>query len=124
MENYLSEITRVLKSDGRVFITYFLLNPESLKLNDEKVSHHNFRYNLQGCRVEREDVPEAAVGYDESAITQFRQKVWIEYFGTRLLRQMMWKEEWFKLARYDRCSQVSMKNVRFRHLILPVCYEI
>ncbi len=32
MENYLSEIARVLKSDGRVFITYFLLNPESLEL--------------------------------------------------------------------------------------------
>lgn len=74
MENYLSEIARVLKSDGRVFITYFLLNPETLKLIEEKESHHNFSYDLQGCRVDREDVPEAAVAYDENAIRNLYQK--------------------------------------------------
>jgi len=32
MENYLKEISRVLKPGGRCFITYFLLNNESEKL--------------------------------------------------------------------------------------------
>ncbi len=74
MENYLSEIARVLKNDGRVFITYFLLNPESLKLIDEKVSHHNFKYDLQGCRIDVEDVPEAAVAYREDIIRSLYRK--------------------------------------------------
>jgi ubiquinone/menaquinone biosynthesis C-methylase UbiE len=68
MENYLSEIARVLTGGGRCLITYFLLNAESLKLIEEKVSFHNFEYELQGCRVERENVPEYAVAYNESAI--------------------------------------------------------
>jgi len=74
MENYLSEIARVLKSDGRVFITYFLLNPESLELIDEQVSHHNFKYDWQGCRVEQSDAPEAAVAYNENIIRGLYRK--------------------------------------------------
>ena len=74
MENYLSEIARVLKNGGRCLITYFLLNAESLKLIEEKASFHNFKYELQGCRVERDDVPEAAVAYNEKAIRSLYQK--------------------------------------------------
>ena len=87
MENYLSEIARVLKNEGRVFITYFLLNPESLKLIEEKLSFHNFKYELRGCRVEYENVPEGAVAYDESAIRGLYQKYALSisepiYYGT------------------------------------------
>jgi len=68
VENYLSEVARVLKSNGRCLITYFLLNQDSWKLIDEGVSYHNFGYELAGCRIDDEDTPEAAVGYDERAI--------------------------------------------------------
>lgn len=68
MENYLSEIAHVLKRDGRCLITYFLLNPESLELIHEKVSHHTFQYQLAGCRVDRVDAPESVVAYDERAV--------------------------------------------------------
>jgi SAM-dependent methyltransferase len=70
MENYLSEIARVLKPGGRCFITYFLLTPESLRLIDEKASLFDFRYQLPGCRIQAEELPEAAVAYDESKIRE------------------------------------------------------
>ena len=38
IENYFSEVVRVLKRHGRCLITYILLNPESLELIDGKVS--------------------------------------------------------------------------------------
>lgn len=74
MENYLSEIARVLKNGGRCLITYFLLNAESLKLIEEGASFHNFEYKLQNCRVEREQVPEYAVAYDENVIRSLYEK--------------------------------------------------
>jgi ubiquinone/menaquinone biosynthesis C-methylase UbiE len=68
MENYLAEIARVLKQGGRCFITYFLLTPDSLKLIEEKASGLLFKYELHGCRVEKANVPEEAVAYEESKI--------------------------------------------------------
>jgi SAM-dependent methyltransferase len=73
-ENYLSEIRRVLKPNGRCLVTYFLLNPESRRLIDEKASHHSFKYELPGCQIEDRDVPEAAVGYDERTIRELYGK--------------------------------------------------
>jgi len=74
MENYLSEITRVLRPGGRCLITYFLLTPDSLKFIEEKASDIDFRYTLQGCRVKDKGVPEAAVAYDESRIRELYEK--------------------------------------------------
>jgi ubiquinone/menaquinone biosynthesis C-methylase UbiE len=74
MENYLSEIARVLKQGGRCLITYFLITPDSLKCIEEKASSFTFRYELQGCRVENKDVPEIAIAYDESVIRQLYEK--------------------------------------------------
>jgi len=72
--NYLSEVVRVLKSDGRCLITYFLLNEESARLIDAKSSSMSFQHALPGCRVENADVPEAVVAYDESAIRNLYQQ--------------------------------------------------
>lgn len=68
MENYLSEVARVLKGNGRCLITYFLLNSDSWKLIHGGTSNYSFRYELPGCRVEYKDKPEAVVGYDEATI--------------------------------------------------------
>ncbi|MDD2768630.1 MAG: methyltransferase domain-containing protein [Methylococcus sp.] len=64
MENYLSEVARVLKPGGRCLITYFLLNPDSSALIDAGKAGFSFRHELPGCRIENPEVPEAAVGYD------------------------------------------------------------
>ena len=74
LENYFSEIVRVLKRGGQCLITYILLNPESLELIDSKVSPYLFEYRLSGCRVGNPDVPEDHVAYDETAIRSLYQK--------------------------------------------------
>ena len=70
MENYLSEVARVLKPGGRSFITYFLLNVESLKLIAAGLSSYDFRYELPGCRIQDKNFPEAVVAYDENRIRE------------------------------------------------------
>ena len=74
LDNYLSEVARVLKPGGRCLITYFLLTPESLKLIEEKASSLAFSYELEGCRVENKDIPEAVVAYDETRIRALYEK--------------------------------------------------
>ena len=66
LQNYLSETTRVLKSGGRCFITYFLLNPESETLMSSGRSALHFRFDIGGCRTTNPDMPEVAVAYQES----------------------------------------------------------
>jgi len=73
MENYLSEISRVLKKGGRCFITYFLLNDESLKLM-ENSKKFNFRYQYDGFRSAFNVLPEAAIAYEESTIRELYKK--------------------------------------------------
>ena len=74
LENYLSEIVRVLKPHGRCLITYILLNAEALELIDSKVSPYLFEYRLPGCRVGNLHVPEDHVAYDESVIRSLYQR--------------------------------------------------
>ncbi|MFA5793636.1 MAG: class I SAM-dependent methyltransferase [Candidatus Brocadiia bacterium] len=74
MESYLSEIARVLKSGGRCFITFFLLNTESEKLIDAKLSTLDFKYDIGGCRTVNKDAPEFAVAYAEGFIQEISQK--------------------------------------------------
>jgi SAM-dependent methyltransferase len=87
LENYFSEVARVLKPDGRSLITYILLNQESLELIDAKISPCLFEYRLPGCRVGNADVPEDHVAYDETTIRGLYQKHNLNllepiYFGT------------------------------------------
>jgi SAM-dependent methyltransferase len=68
MENYLRECARVLDVGGRLFATFFLINPESNRLTRAgrgflRLAHDNGR-----CRYESEQTPEFAVGYDERVV--------------------------------------------------------
>lgn len=74
MENYLSEIARVLKRGGRCLITYFLLNADSLNHINAKASRYDFKHQLQGCRVENAETPEDVVAYNESAVRTLYQR--------------------------------------------------
>jgi SAM-dependent methyltransferase len=104
MENYLAEVARVLRQGGRCLITYFLLTPDSLKLIEEKASSLTFRYELQGCRAQQKNVPEAAVAYDESRIRELYEKVWTECFGANWLRVVVWQKERVKLSGHGCCE--------------------
>ena len=66
--NYISEITRVLRRDGKCLMTFFILNSESLELIENGKSGLDFQYILGECRTMDENIPEGLVAYDESFI--------------------------------------------------------
>jgi ubiquinone/menaquinone biosynthesis C-methylase UbiE len=68
VENYLSEISRVLRVDGRCLITFFLLNAESEDLIRAGRSTWDFRHRIDGCLTVDEINPEAAIAYNEGLV--------------------------------------------------------
>jgi len=72
IKNYLNEIARVLKKNGRCYITYFLLNEDSRKRIKLGLSKEfTFKYKLEGCYTESDTLPERAIAYDEEDIRKF-----------------------------------------------------
>jgi ubiquinone/menaquinone biosynthesis C-methylase UbiE len=74
MENYLSEISRVLRKGRRCLITYFLLNAQSLSLIDAKLSTLNFNYVFGNYCTISKTTPESAVAYAEEYIHNLSEK--------------------------------------------------
>jgi SAM-dependent methyltransferase len=68
MRNYLNEIGRILAPGGRCLITYFVMNDESMQLMRKPASAFNFATEHEGSRIARPDLPEYAVGHDESKL--------------------------------------------------------
>ncbi len=78
VDNYLSEIYRVLKKGGRCFATFFILNTESKELMTQ--GHGlNFKYNKGNHFLIDKKVKEANVAYQEdflrSLLTQKKFKI-------------------------------------------------
>ena len=71
VEQYIREISRVLKPNGRAFVTFFLLNEESRELMKSAKSAHNIQYPMDGRYIAYPDDPEVCVGFDESFVTDF-----------------------------------------------------
>jgi SAM-dependent methyltransferase len=74
VENYMSEISRVLKPGGRCLITFFILNEESLNLMHDGKSQFDFKYDLGGCLSTEIDTPEAAIAYEEEVVKNLFDK--------------------------------------------------
>jgi SAM-dependent methyltransferase len=75
LENYLSEISRVLKTNGRCLITFFLLDEESMRLVEAGQSGMNFKYVLaEGLRTIDDKEPENALAYDEKTVRVLYEK--------------------------------------------------
>jgi ubiquinone/menaquinone biosynthesis C-methylase UbiE len=74
LENYLSEISRVLKPNGRCLITYFLINQESQQLSNSLPKDKIFKDTEQGYFTQNKQNPEAAVAYQEEAIRSLHEK--------------------------------------------------
>jgi len=75
MENYLSEVARVLRQGGKCLITYFLVNEESTRLMSEQRTSLNFKYEMEdGCHSVDTEVPEQAIAFDESYIRRLYQR--------------------------------------------------
>lgn len=75
LENYLSEINRVLKRGGRCLITYFLLNAESLRLIAAGDSTLDFKHAFDKYRTISLEVPEAAIAFDEGRIRDLYRRL-------------------------------------------------
>jgi ubiquinone/menaquinone biosynthesis C-methylase UbiE len=65
MENYVSEISRVLNRHGRCFATYFLINEESSRLMHSGASSLIFNHHPGPHWLVTQKTPELSVGYDE-----------------------------------------------------------
>jgi SAM-dependent methyltransferase len=78
LENYLYEISRVLKVGGRCLLTYFLLNPESARLIDAGKSQLDFKYDYGAYRSISRHRPEHAVCYDEAFVLGLQEKYGLE----------------------------------------------
>jgi ubiquinone/menaquinone biosynthesis C-methylase UbiE len=74
INHYSSEIARVLKSNGRSLITYFLLNNESVGLIRDKKSTLDFQYDFEFYKVVNKKCPEAAIAYVEPFIYECYRK--------------------------------------------------
>jgi hypothetical protein len=68
LENYLSEISRVLRSDGRCLVSFFLLNAESETLVRAGSSSLDFQFEIERCRTIDKNNPEFAIAYQESDV--------------------------------------------------------
>ena len=74
LENYLDEISRTLRTGGKCFITFFLLNEESEKLIVAGKSTLDFKRRIEGCLTASEKDPEYAIAYDEDRIFRLFEK--------------------------------------------------
>lgn len=64
-DQYVGEIARVLKKNGRIFATYFVITPESLQLMGSGRASVRFKHNLGSHWIQSRRVPELGVAYDE-----------------------------------------------------------
>jgi ubiquinone/menaquinone biosynthesis C-methylase UbiE len=64
VNNYLKEIHRVLKTGGKCFVTFFLLNDE-IKAAIEKRNYFNFPFIYDHYRLMDKNVKEANIAYEE-----------------------------------------------------------
>ena len=68
VKNYLSEISRVLKSGGKCLITYFLLNDISKELINNDKSIIKFKYFIDDFMTNDKENPEEAIAFQEDFI--------------------------------------------------------
>jgi len=65
VDRYVSEIARVLKKNGRICASYYIIMPESLRLMTSGRGFVVFKHNLGSHWISSKRVPELAVAYDE-----------------------------------------------------------
>jgi SAM-dependent methyltransferase len=66
VKRYVSEIFRILKPGGKAYLTFFLLNENSIRVMQEGNHEFHFKYQHGPYRLLDEKVKSANVAYDES----------------------------------------------------------
>ncbi|QEH38552.1 hypothetical protein OJF2_71550 [Aquisphaera giovannonii] len=80
VENYLSEVRRVMKPGGRSLITYFLLNSESTRLMGGEGSFINFPHDY-GVYSKHYPGPEGSIAYREGHVRELYRQVGLTIVG-------------------------------------------
>jgi SAM-dependent methyltransferase len=65
VDQYVGEVARVLKKNGRICASYYIIMPESLQLMTSGRGFVFFKHNLGSHWIQSKRVPELAVAYDE-----------------------------------------------------------
>jgi SAM-dependent methyltransferase len=71
VENYLSELARVLRPGGRCFATYFLIDAEAVRVMG---GHGGFGFDQGDQLVVDERVPERAVAFREEQVRELHER--------------------------------------------------
>jgi cyclopropane fatty-acyl-phospholipid synthase-like methyltransferase len=79
IRNYIHELSRVMKTGAKAFVTTFLLNEESEAAIGKGKSLLSFRYHLGDCMVIDEFFPEAAIAVPEQKVM-----LWLSDVGLRV----------------------------------------
>ena len=74
VSNYLGEVARLLKRDGRCLATFFLLNDEQAALASRGANDLVFNFGEGEWRYLHQHSPESAVAYDEGFVMQLLEK--------------------------------------------------
>lgn len=74
VSNYVREVARLLKSNGRCLATFFLLNEDQARLASEGANDLSFKYGEGVWRYTYEHSPESAVAYEESYVTELLEQ--------------------------------------------------
>lgn len=88
IKHYLSEISRVLKKDGKCFITYFLINEESTEFIRIGKSSQDIKIRIdENTFTNNKEKPEAAIGVKEEFIRELYNSVNLQikepiYYGS------------------------------------------
>ena len=77
-EQYLSEIARVLKSGGRVYATFFLLNDATLDVIEATQNPKQPLHDFGRYRVASKDFPENTVAYQENYVRELYERLGLE----------------------------------------------
>ncbi len=68
--NYLEQSRRLIKEEGRVISTFFVIDDVTLDLIERGRSVYRFAHQHEGYRVEHEECPEHVVAYEKNYLEQ------------------------------------------------------
>jgi len=74
IDNYFSEIKRVLKNNGKCLLTFLLLNSNSLESIYKKKNKIKFEHNDENFSLVYKDIPEHTIAYKENFIRSIYEK--------------------------------------------------